>query len=499
MTGFDNVLLIEDNPADARLVTEYLRERFGDACRVRVVAHLAAGIRVLRDSGHGVDIVLLDLGLPDSSGLDSVLAIQAAAPATPVVILSGNADDDQALQALRLGAEDYLAKQQANSVTLVRAMRHAVQRTQRTQQLRGSDAHYRTLVQTAEEGIVQLSRAGAIKCLNPRAAERLHDWVAPTDLVLTDLLLRTPVAERFSCELQLVRDDLTPCFVIAAAAGTASSAGEEPGLLLLLTDITGRKLAEHELARLKNELEAQVARRTAALRSANAELEATNRALVHDLRNPLNGIIGLTGLIRSDAASGLQQHTRDRLQLVEKTALDMNELICGLLSLATLGRQPLHRQTLDLSALVRAIVQRLGESAPERRVTVRVQPGVEASADRGLITNVLQNLLHNAWKFSARAPLAVIEFSAHGQGEGRIFSVTDNGVGFDADESAALFQPYQRLRSGAGIEGHGLGLASARRIVERHGGRIWAASEPGVRTRFRFTLGPSEPPGGNAG
>ena len=82
MTGFDNVLLIEDNPADARLVTEYLRERFGDACRVRVVAHLAAGIRVLRDSGHGVDIVLLDLGLPDSSGLDSVLAAQAKAKLT---------------------------------------------------------------------------------------------------------------------------------------------------------------------------------------------------------------------------------------------------------------------------------------------------------------------------------------------------------------------------------------------------------------------------------
>ena len=517
MAGFDNVLLIEDNPGDARLVTEYLGERFGDACRVCVVAQLAEGLRVLREHGDEVDIVLLDLGLPDSNGLDSVLALQAAAPAMPVVILTGDADDDKALQALRLGAEDYLAKQQADSVTLVRAMRHAVQRKQRTQQLRRSDVRYRTLVQTAEEGIVQLSRAGEIQCLNLRAAEllglpaaalaadrpplgrRLQSWVGPTDQVATDLLLRTPLGERFSCELQLVRDDQSPCFVIAAAGGVESRGGEEPGVVLLLTDITGRKLAEHELARLKDGLEAQVAQRTAALRSANAELEAVNRALAHDLRNPLNGIIGLTGLIRSDAASGLQPQTRDRLQLVEKTALDMNELISGLLSLGTLGRQPLNWQTLDLSALVRSIAQRLCETAPARRVTLRVQPAVEAGGDRALIINVLQNLLHNAWKYSSRAPMAVIEFGAQGQGEDRIFSVTDNGVGFDADESAALFEPYQRLRSAQGVEGHGLGLASAKRIVERHGGRIWATSEPGVRTRFCFTLGLCDPLGASVG
>ena len=507
MAGFNNVLLIEDNPADARLVTEYLRERFGDVCRVRQVPTLADGINAMRE--HDVDIVLLDLGLPDSVGLEGYITIQAHAPATPVVILTGDADEDKALRALRVGAEDYLAKQEADGVTLIRAMRHAVQRKQLTQQLRHSEARYKTLVEIAEEGILQLSRAGAIRSMNRRAAvmlgvadhgvkrdgtpqRRLQDSVAPADRVLLNLLLSTPVGERSSGELQLLRDDLAPCYVIAAASAVEPRAGEDAEVVLLLTDVSGRKLAEGELARLKNELEAQVAERTAALQSTNLELQTVNRTLVHDLRNPLNGIIGLAGLIRSDPSSGLHEQAQRRLQLVEKTALDMNELISGLLSLGTLGRQPLNRQLLDLSALVAGIAQRFSESAPERRASIRVQPGVEASGDRVLVTSMLQNLLHNAWKYSSQAAPTIIEFSAApDEGDGRVFSVSDNGVGFDPAESAALFEPYQRLRSAQGFEGHGLGLASAKRIVERHGGRIWATSSPGVRTTFFFTLGPA--------
>jgi len=510
MTSFNNVLLIEDNPGDARLVTEYLAERFGTECKVRQVQTLSAGIHALRQ--HEVDVVLLDLGLPDSTGLEAFLTIHATAPSTPVVILTGEDDDDKALEALRIGAEDYLAKQQADSVTLIRAMRHAVQRKQLNDQLRASEAKYKALVETAEEGILQLSRSGELKYLNRRAAEllgisgdltqeqvvlgrRLHTWVAPVDRISANRLLRTPAAERSSCELQLLRDDLSPCYVVAAAGGIDPREGEISDLVVLLTDITGRKLAEDELASLKDDLELRVTMRTADLQTANVELQAVNRALAHDLRNPLNGIIGLTGLVRRDAADTLPEHMQRRLQLVEKTALDMNELISGLLSLGALGRQTLGRESLDLSALVTTIAQRLTEAAPEREATFKVQPDVRALGDRVLVANVLQNLLHNAWKYSSKDSHAVIEFRAElGQDGIWVYSVTDNGVGFDPREASALFEPYSRLSSSKGIEGHGLGLAGVQRIVQRHGGRIWATSELGSSATFFFTLGNSSQP-----
>ena len=146
MSSFSSVLLIEDNPGDARLVTEYLGERFGDECEVLGARTLAAGLETLRNAR--VDLVLLDLCLPDSTGLDTFYQVHAQAPRTPVVILTGDDNDEQATEALRVGAEDYLAKKHADSVALIRTMQHAVQRRHAAEALRNSEASYRTLAET---------------------------------------------------------------------------------------------------------------------------------------------------------------------------------------------------------------------------------------------------------------------------------------------------------------------------------------------------------------
>ena len=499
MSAFNSVLLIEDNPGDARLVTEYLSERFGDECQVRGARTLAAGLEVLRE--FSVDVVLLDLALPDSCGLDTFMQVHAQAPRTPVVILTGDDNDDQAIEALHSGAEDYLAKKHADSVALIRAIRHAVQRRHAAEALRDSEARYRTIVETAEEGIVQVDVGGTIRFANARMAAMLGVSVAALQgrslLSLTDpahrgavaSLLAIPPGGRASVELRLLAGDGVTRWVIAAAGSISALKGEWLEVVVMLTDISGRKMAEDELLQMKKQLETRVAQRTAQLEAVNTDLEAFNYSVAHDLRNPLNGILGIAVLMQMDEAKTLTAGQRRHLQLIESSASSMNELIGGLLSLARVSRQVLAAAPLDLTAMAKAILERLALEHPERRVDWAVHAGVTALGDPALVESVLQNLLQNAWKYSERAQPAQVRFGlARSSSTQQVYFVHDNGIGFDMATAGKLFTPFSRLPSSSGFTGTGIGLATVRRIVERHGGTIWVESKPGVSTTFFFTL-----------
>ena len=499
MSSFSSVLLIEDNPGDARLVTEYLAERFGADCRVHGATTLAAGLDVLRDSD--VDVVLLDLALPDSCGLETFAQVQAHAPRTPIVILTGDDNDDQASEAVRFGAEDYLAKRHADSVGLIRAMRHAVQRRRAADELRESEARYRMIVETAEEGILQVNAGGLIRFANARVAHMLG--FALGDLLGSALmtvvcashqqhaagLLATAPGSRSSCELLLTTSDGSTVWVIAAAGSIAALHGEWLEHVVMLTDITGRKLAEEELVRLKTQLEARVAERTAELQTANADLEAFNDTVAHDLRTPLTGILGFANLMQADLHSApLETHKR-RLQFIEDSAQSMNEMIGGLLSLAKVARQDVAMEALDLSAMAHAVADRLMALQPQRQVEWLIDPGVQGFGDPVLMEILLQNLLQNSWKYSERKEHASIHFGlAPSLSREPVYVVRDNGIGFQMSMAKKLFTPFQRLPSAQGFAGTGIGLATVRRIIERHGGTVWAESQPDVGTAFFFTL-----------
>lgn len=511
MNPFNNVLLIEDNPGDARLVAACLDERFGAACELRQARTLADGLRDLRR--EPADLVLLDLGLPDSQGLDGFLAVRRQSPRTPVVILTGDADERQALDALRNGAEDYLSKHNADSANLLRAMRHAVQRRQMTEQLRDSEARFRAIVETAEEGILQVDRAGAIVYLNARAAQLLglpasgqalpptvpapglRDGVQASHRQAFDALLRTAVGERSSSELPWCGPGGRPLWLIAAAGGMAARPDAPSGVVLLLTDITGRKLAEAELQRLKDALETRVAERTALLQTANQELRAISHAMAHDLRNPLSGIIGMAQLIRDEAQHLLPATAWKRLQLVQQSAAEMNELISRLLAQAAQDQQGIQREALDLSLMVQAISERLGAAEPDRLVSWHIQTGVQARGDRVLVADALRNLLDNAWKYSRTVPAARIEFGCEQPAnKPEVYFVRDNGVGFDMADAGSLFEAFVRLPSASGQAGTGLGLASVKRIIAQHGGSLWATGTPGEGATVSFTLQASAAP-----
>jgi PAS domain S-box-containing protein len=270
----------------------------------------------------------------------------------------------------------------------------------------------------------------------------------------------------------------------------------EPGIdvsrLVQVEDVTERVRAEAAVQALNRTLEARVAARTRELSEANRELESFAYSVSHDLRAPLRGIEGFSRLLGERHAEGLDATGRDYLERVRRGTARMGELIDALLKLARIGRAEPDMVEVDLSALATDVLAGLADAEPARVVEVRVQPGMHVLGDRTLLHNLLENLLGNAWKFTRDRDDARIEMASLVADDGRPwFVVRDNGAGFDPDYADKLFKPFQRLHSQDEFPGHGVGLASVKRIIERHGGEIEAESQPGQGATFRFTLGTS--------
>ncbi len=262
----------------------------------------------------------------------------------------------------------------------------------------------------------------------------------------------------------------------------------ERAVLGVSADVTARVKAEEELLALNNQLEERIQQRTAELAAANKELEAFAYSVSHDLRSPLRGIDGWSQALLEDYGSQLDERASGYLARVREEIQRMGRLIDDLLALSRLGRAELRLQRVDLSALIHAYVERVRTRDHERDVNISVQTGVVVKGDPVLLGAVVQNLIDNAWKFTARREEATITFSADHGPNGWVCKVQDNGAGFDMAHAARLFLPFQRLHTQREFPGSGIGLASAQRILQRHGSRIYAEGEPGVGATFRFTL-----------
>jgi signal transduction histidine kinase len=222
--------------------------------------------------------------------------------------------------------------------------------------------------------------------------------------------------------------------------------------------------------------------------SSGGDEAALGPTLSHDLRAPIRVVEGFTRIVKEDYGRLLDRVANDHLDRVLGAAARMNLMIDALLTLARLSSQPLAQRPVNLSQLAGYVVDDLRRGAPEREVEVEIEPGLEVHGDPTLLRLVLENLLGNAWKYSARVPRARISLRATHDGRRRVFTVADNGAGFDMRSADRLFGLFQRLHSQNEFAGHGVGLASVRRIVQRHGGEVWAQSEPGRGASFSFTL-----------
>jgi len=221
-----------------------------------------------------------------------------------------------------------------------------------------------------------------------------------------------------------------------------------------------------------------------------SEQAAFSYTVTHDLRAPIRVVEGFARILKEDYGRVLDRVGNDHLDRVLAAAARMNSMIDALLTLANLSAQPLARQPVNLSQLAGFVIDDLRRAAPERQVEVEIAPGLVADGDPTLLRLVLENLLGNAWKYSARNARAKLQFNAAMQDGRQVFNVVDNGAGFDMRNADRLFGVFQRLHSANDFPGTGVGLASVKRIVRRHGGDIWAESEPGRGARFHFTLRP---------
>jgi signal transduction histidine kinase len=367
--------LVEDNPGDARLIQEMLREPPVTQFRL---THSTRMDQLLENlAREPIEVLLLDLGLPDSQGMDTFHRINDRLPDLPIVIFSGADDEQLASIAVSSGAQDYLVKGRINSFLLKRAIRYAME----------------------------------------------------------------------------------------------------------------RKRAEEEIRRLNRELEGRVAERTAQLVRANKELEAFSYSVSHDLRAPLRHIEGYVAMLQRATKGILPPKAEHYLDTISASSVEMGNLIDNLLAFSRMSAEQMTEASVDLGLLAGEVARTLQMAAGERDITWKISPLPVVVGDLSMLRQVLANLLDNAVKYSKKRERAVIEIGMAGEEGGRaIVFVRDNGAGFNMRYYDKLFGVFHRLHSPDDFEGTGIGLATVRRIIDRHGGRTWAEGVVDEGATFYFTL-----------
>jgi len=343
------------------------------------------------------------------------------------------------------------------------------------------DQIHDAVVSTSLEGYITGWNRGAERMFGYTQAEAIGQHIGmlyfDPDLLLQQVV--TPLQQKgvHDVEVTMRRKDGSPFEGHLSLSMRQDRQGKPYGMIGYTMDITKRKRAEQLLARRSEELEA-----------TNRELEAFSYSVSHDLRAPLRAIDGFSQAIVEDYGGRLDETGRNYLDRVRTATQRMGRLIDDLLNLSRVTRAPMQPAHLDLSGMASEILAQLGEAHPERQVATVIEPHLRAWGDPGLLHAALENLLSNAWKYTGRQAQARIEVGHEVIDGETVYFVRDNGAGFDMRYADKLFGAFQRLHHPDEFAGTGVGLATVKRIVHRHGGRIWAEGTPDHGATFRFTL-----------
>ena len=359
------------------------------------------------------------------------------------------------------------------------------------------------VVESSEDAIISKTLDGVIIAWN-HGAEAIFGYTAaeavgksmlmlfPPDRIQeeTEILARISRGERMKTfESMRLRKDGERITISTTVSPIKDRMGAIVGNFPDARDITQRRAADEEIRRLNEDLEQKVLRRTSQLASSNRELEAFTYSVSHDLRAPLRHIAGFSKLLIEEHGGSLNPQAQHYLQRIEDGTRRMGQLVDEMLNLARVGRQALSQTVVRLNSLVTEVVAILEPECAGREIEWRIAELPSQRCDPVLTKQVFQNLLANALKFTRPRAHTVIEVSHLAEGERKVILVRDNGVGFDMAYVDKLFGVFQRLHRQEDFEGTGIGLATVQRIVQKHGGDIWAEATPGQGATFYFTLG----------
>jgi two-component system NtrC family sensor kinase len=520
----ETILLIDDSPTFRNALKDILEDA---AYRVVVAGTGEDGLRIA--ASERPNAIIIDGMLPGADGISIIrrIRLDAALRGTPCVLLTGSEDMGAELRALDSGADAFVRKEEDPSVILARitaALRSAG--SQRAGHRTSLHAAKRILTVDDSETYLQMLaetlRGAGYEVVLARSGEEALELLAvqPVDCILLDLLMPGIGGEEACRRIKAaptMRD--TPIIMLTAledrdvmlrglSAGADDYIAKSSDFEVLRARVLAqmrRRQFEDENRQIREELlrseleatEQRAAREVAEARAAvveelerkNKELEAFSYSVSHDLRAPLRTIDGFSQALIEDYGETLEPQAQDYLRRVRAAAQRMGELIDDMLQLSQIGRAPLRRQPVDLSAVAQSVVAALQRDDPERHADFRIADGIVAEGDPGLLCALLENLLGNAWKFTSGVAEPIIEFAPLRNTNTATYVIRDNGAGFDMAFVDRLFAPFQRLHTAAEFPGTGIGLATVYRIVDRHGGRVWAEAEIGKGAAFFWTLG----------
>lgn len=540
-TAVGTVLIVDDEIKNCKLLDVLLRSQ-----GLRTVMATSGKEALALIARQTPDLLLLDVMMPDMDGYQVAKALKAN-PVTsniPIIMLTALLDREVRMAGLAAGAEEFLTKPVDRAELELR-----VRNLLRLKELGDFHKnHNHALEQQVQARTVELGNSIKLQ-LSETAKEVAILNALPTHIAMLDM--RGFIVEvneawrRFASSNHLASPDFgigtnyleicenakneNSCGAAETAAGIKAvlngeltsfsleypchsadeqrwfmmtvspvSAGAKSGAIIMHLNITANTLARQEIVRLNVDLEERVRQRTVQLLAANQELEAFSYSVSHDLRTPLTTIDGFSTLLAKELGTASDGVIRERAERyvsrIRSGVSQMTDLIESMLSLAQITRTPLRWESVDLSVIADTVLNGYREREPTRPVRIEIKPGLRVQGDPRLLRQVMENLMGNAWKFSARQPETQISFSSkidrHGE---HVYSLQDNGAGFDMAQYDKLFGAFQRLHSVEVFAGTGIGLVTVHRIVARHGGRVWADSVLGEGARFSFTLGKTPP------
>jgi len=485
------------------------------------------GLRVAADARPTA--IIVDGVLPGIDGATVVrrIRLDTALRRTPCLLLTASEDRDAEVRALEAGADAFVRKEE--DIAFILARLSAVLRSAGTQMRNENTASLTgpkkiLAVDDSQTYLHEISgalRGEGYEVALAHSGEEALELLAvqPMDCILLDLLMPGIGGQETCLRIKsapAMRD--IPLVMVTAledreavieglSAGADDFIAKSSDFQVLKARVHAqirRKQFEDENRRISEDIlkkemqaaDARAARDLAGTRATlledlkhkNQELEAFSYSVSHDLRTPLRSIDGFSELLLRDYADKLDERGQDFLRLMHSASQRMGELIDDLLELSRLGRLEMRRERVDLSALARLVAGKLRMIEPERTIQLVIEEGIVAEGDPRLLRVVLENLLGNAWKFTAKSDQQRVEFGAI-QKDGQVtYFVQDSGAGFDMAYANKLFKPFQRLHSEADFAGTGIGLATVQRVIERHGGRVWAESAVHQGTTFFWTV-----------